>query len=149
MVALDGRLLGSRVPDDPERLEDWTQTIRVSIRNLRSDMFITAGYASDVDIPRHFDIPTADGLYRSPRTLRRGDTYTAEVYTPRPPQNQRERVSTDFDSSLSAYTTIYTTQLGIPGAQHIRMTFPFFGDRGRPRSRSGRRTPTARPDAGR
>ena len=114
-------------PTDPERLEDWTQTIRVSIRNLRSDMFITAGYASDVDIPRHFDIPTADGLYRSPRTLRRGDTYTAEVYTPRPPQNQRERVGSDFDPSLSAYTTIYTTQLGIPGAQHIRMTFPFFG----------------------
>jgi protein-glutamine gamma-glutamyltransferase len=115
-------------PLDPDRIDRWTQTIRVSIRNLRTDQFITAGYTSDVDIPRLFDIQTADGLYRSPRTLRRGDTYTAEVYTPRPPQNQRERSSTDFDPSLSAYTTIYTTQLGIPGAHHVRMTFPFFGD---------------------
>ncbi len=115
-------------PTDPRRLERWTQTIRVSIRNLRTDQFITAGYASEVDIPRLFDRQTLDGLYRSPRTLRRGDTYTAIVYTPRPPQNQRERAGTDFDPSLDAYTTIYTTQIGIPGANHVRMTFPFFGD---------------------
>ena len=115
-------------PDDPERVEAWTQQIRVSIRNLRTDQFITAGYASDVDIPRLSDVPTMDGLYLAPRTLRRGDTYTAEVYTPRPPQNQRRRAGTDFDPSLSAYTTFYATTVGLMGAPHIRMTFPFFGD---------------------
>ena len=115
-------------PDDPERVEAWTQQIRVSIRNLRTDQFITAGYASDVDIPRLSDVPTMDGLYLAPRTLRRGDTYTAEVYTPRPPQNQRRRAGDDFDSSLDAYTTIYTTRVGTLGAPHVRMTFPFFGD---------------------
>jgi transglutaminase-like putative cysteine protease len=115
-------------PEDPERVDEWTQQIRVSIRNLRTDQFITAGYASDVDIPRLSDLPTLDGLYLAPRTLRRGDTYTAEVYTPRPPQNQRRRAGDDFDSALDAYTTIYTTQIGLLGAPHIRMTFPFFGD---------------------
>ena len=115
-------------PDDPERVEAWTQQIRVSIRNLRTDQFITAGYASDVDIPRLSDVPTMDGLYLAPRTLRRGDTYTAEVYTPRPPQNQRRRAGTDFDPSLSAYTTFYATTAGLLGAPHVRMTFPFFGD---------------------
>ena len=61
-----------------------TQTIRVSIRNLRTDQFITAGYAFDVDIPRLPVVPSLDGVYIAPRTLRRGDTYTARVYTPRP-----------------------------------------------------------------
>ncbi|HEX6021595.1 MAG TPA: transglutaminaseTgpA domain-containing protein [Solirubrobacter sp.] len=115
-------------PNNPRRLRTFTQQIRVSIRNLRTDQFITAGYAQDVQIPRLFETQTADGLYRSPRTLRRGDTYTATVYTPRPRPSQRERVDTEFSPTLAAYTTIYTTQLGVPGAHHIRMTFPFFGD---------------------
>ena len=68
-----------------------TQEIKVSIRNLRTDRFITAGYAIDVDIPRLNDLPTLDGLYVAPRTLRRGDAYTATVYTPRPTENQRRR----------------------------------------------------------
>ena len=34
-------------------------------------------------------IPTLDGLYVPPRTLRRGDAYTARVYTPRPTERQR------------------------------------------------------------
>ena len=39
-------------PDDPDLVRRWSQTLRVSIRNLRTDQFITAGYAFDVDIPR-------------------------------------------------------------------------------------------------
>jgi MYXO-CTERM domain-containing protein len=113
--------------DEPAIVKRWTQEIKVSIRNLRTDQFITAGYASELDIPKLAAIPTLDGLYLAPRTLRRGDAYTARVYTPRPSEAQRRRASADYLPNLAAYTTIHTAIVGVPGAQHVRMTFPFFG----------------------
>ena len=88
--------------DDPRLVRRWTQEIKVSIRNLRTDRFITAGYAFDVDIPRLNDVPTLDGLYIAPRTLRRGDAYTAQVYTPKPSENQRRRASSEYDALAAA-----------------------------------------------
>ena len=72
-------------------------------------------------------IQTRDGLYVPPRTLRRGDAYTARVYTPRPTERQRRAAGADYDFDLAEYTTISTAVLGVPGADHLRMTFPFFG----------------------
>jgi MYXO-CTERM domain-containing protein len=100
----------------------------VSIRNLRTDRFITAGYALDVDIPRLDDVPTLDGLYLAPRTLRRGDAYTADVYTPRPTENQRRRARTDYDESLQQYTAIVATDPNLTGAPRDFLRFPFFGE---------------------
>ncbi|HET6547463.1 MAG TPA: transglutaminaseTgpA domain-containing protein [Solirubrobacter sp.] len=122
---------GFAVPELPvghdELIQRWSQTIRVSIRNLRTDQFITAGYASNVSIPRLSHVPTLDGLYLPSRTLRRGDTYTARVYTPRPGENQRRRAGTGYDPRLAYYTTIFTTTPGLTGAPRNRLTFPFFG----------------------
>lgn len=112
------------------RVGRWTQTIKVSIRNLRSDEFITAGYARELDIPRLSIVQTADGIYLPSRTLRRGDAYTARVYTPRPTVAQRRAAGTDFSPRLGAYTTIHTPVRGVAGASSVRMTFPFFGDDG-------------------
>ena len=108
-------------------MRNWTQRIKVSIRNLRTDQFITAGYASELEIPRLRTVQTPDGLYVPPRTLRRGDAYTARVYTPRPTERQRRAAGADYDGDLSEYTTVSTAVLGVPGADHLRMTFPFFG----------------------
>ena len=113
--------------DNPRLLERWTQPIKVSIRNLRTDQFITAGYARELDIPRLNMVQTLDGLYVPPRTLRRGDAYTARVYTPRPAEGQRRRAGIDYRPNLAEYTTIHTPITGVPGANHVRMTFPFFG----------------------
>src|SRR5262249_8562416 len=116
---------GPEAPDgEPQVVKRWTQKIRVSIRNLRTDQFITAGSASQVSIPKLIDIPTLDGLYVSPRTLRRGDTYTATVYTPHPSENQLRRAGTDYESQLSAYTTIYTSTIAIPGPRPTRLPSP-------------------------
>jgi hypothetical protein len=108
-------------------LRNWNQQIKVSIRNLRTDQFITAGYAYDINIPRLMTAPTLDGLYVPPRTLRRGDAYTATVYTPKPTEAQRRRAGTNYLSDLANYTTIHAATGGVPGAQHVRVTFPFFG----------------------
>ncbi len=77
-------------------LKNWTQKIKISFRNLRSDQFITAGYATDIEIPRLITVPTSDGLYAPSRTLRRGDAYTATVYTPKPTEAQRRRAGVDY-----------------------------------------------------
>ena len=127
----------------------WTQHIKVSIRNLRSDQFITAGYASDVDIPRlERSSRRSDGLYVPPRTLRRGDAYTATVYTPQPDASaSAARAGADYDFDLASYTTIEHRPCSASRrAGHVRMTFPFFGDRRRrdhlrARRATGRRTP--------
>jgi transglutaminase-like putative cysteine protease len=116
------------LPDNPALVRRWSQRLTVSIRNLRTDQFITAGYASgDLQIPKLEEIPTLDGLFLAPRTLRRGDTYKVDVYTPRPVENQRRRAGTSYADILSAYTRIYVTTPGLPGVGHVSMTFPFFG----------------------
>lgn len=124
--------MGSNTPDipedDPRLVRRSTQRIKVSIRNLRTDRFITAGYATSVRIPRLDGLPTLDGLYVAPRTLRRGDAYTAEVYTPRPTENQRRRASDDYDDSLQEYTAMIATDPGMTGAPRDFLRFPFFGE---------------------
>ena len=114
-------------PDNPRVVKHYTQTIKVSIRNLRTDQFITAGTADDVSIPKLTTVPTLDGLVVPPRTLRRGDAYTAQVYTPKPSENQRRRSSLDYDPSLQAYTTLYTGTRGLTGGPRAAIHFPFFG----------------------
>ena len=85
----------------------WTQKLQVSIRNLRTDQFITAGYAIDVDIPRLNDGPDARRAGASRRARCAAATPTPPtVYTPRPSENQRRRSSVDYDASLNNYTTV-------------------------------------------
>jgi transglutaminase-like putative cysteine protease len=115
---------------NPRLVRRWTQELKISIRNLRSDQFITAGYAFDVDIPRMTTVPTLDGLVVPGRTLRRGDAYTTQVYTPQPSENQRRRSSIDYQESLKPYTTIYAATAGMTGSPRSYLTFPFFGAEG-------------------
>jgi transglutaminase-like putative cysteine protease len=116
----------SELPTDNRlAVRSWTQQIKVSIRNLRTDQFITAGYATDVEIPRLLTVPSSDGLYSPSRTLRRGDAYTATVYTPKPTQAQRRRAGTDYTPELANYLGVDTRLPGAPGG--VRLTFPFFG----------------------
>jgi MYXO-CTERM domain-containing protein len=120
--------LGDLPTHNPQAIKNWTQTIKVSFRNLRSDQFVTAGYASSIDIPRLDTIPTLDGLYLPGRTLRRGDAYTAKVYTPIPTERQRRRAGTDYDPAMTKYTTIHASLAGgVSTASEFDLTFPLFG----------------------
>jgi transglutaminase-like putative cysteine protease len=104
----------------------WTQDIRVSVRNLRTPVFITAGEAEDVDIPNATDIPTGDGLFRSTRILKRGDAYTATIYDPHPSSAQRERATASFSRELAPYRRFFIRkpQTGAPPFQVDVFPFP-------------------------
>jgi transglutaminase-like putative cysteine protease len=76
----------------------WSEEISVSVRNLRSETFVTAGTVVDSpNMPRRGAIPTSRlGIYRTTRTLQRGDKYTASVYIPRPSSRQLRRASDNY-----------------------------------------------------
>jgi transglutaminase-like putative cysteine protease len=115
------------LPDDPQRVRQWTQPIRVTVRNLRSQEFITAGYTFSVDLPHVDTTPTLDGLYLPSRTLRRGDTYTASVYSPRPTAAQRRAAPVETGFEFEPYRTIQLPVHGLPGARTVPVTFPPYG----------------------
>ena len=118
----------------PENRQKWLQTISVSVRNLRTQTFITSGVACAVDAPRISKIPLGDGTYLSAtRQLRRGDAYKAFVYTPQPTERER-RDSADFTpSGMSRFTEIELPNMVPTGnALGSRVFFPIFGTPGGP-----------------
>jgi protein-glutamine gamma-glutamyltransferase len=117
------------LPDNAQRVRRWTETIKVTVRNLRSDEFITAGYAFDVDLPHVTAMATLDGLYEPVRTLRRGDTYTASVYSPRPSAAQRRAAPVERGLEFEAYRTLLVPVRGLPGVRTLPVAFPPYGDR--------------------
>jgi transglutaminase-like putative cysteine protease len=100
----------------------------VTVRNLRSEEFITAGYAFGVNLPHVTAMATLDGLYEPTRMLRRGDTYTATIYAPRPNQAQRRAAPVSRGIELAAYRTIQVPVRGLPGVRTLPVAFPPYGE---------------------
>jgi transglutaminase-like putative cysteine protease len=115
------------LPANQFNVSRFTQRISVSVRNLRTDTFVTGGYAFGVTLPHVDAEPTLDGVFTADRTLERGDTYAATVYTPQLSERQRRAAGDRYPASLVAYRTI-SLPLG-PGAAAsiVRLTFPAFG----------------------
>ena len=93
------------LPGTPETRRRWTQEIEVSIRNLRTRTFITAGIPTNAPaMPNRAAIPTGPpGIWTSSRTLRRGDSYKVEVYTPKPLERELATAGTDYDRNFSSF----------------------------------------------
>ena len=77
------------VPADWEENKAFTETIDVSVRRMRIQDVIGAGTTLEVrDSSRDVQPGLSPGTYDAPTGLRRGDSYTAEVFVPRPDQEQ-------------------------------------------------------------
>ena len=103
------------LPDDPAIRDRFTQQIEVSVRNLRTRTFVTAGIAVDApEMPNRAAIPNGPpGIWASSRTLRRGDTYTVDVYTPKPTEREMRSAGSFYDRNLDGYRML---ELGeVPG----------------------------------
>jgi transglutaminase-like putative cysteine protease len=131
----------AQLPAYPSSLESWTQRIRVTVRNLRSDSFVTAGITTQVEGEANY--PIGDGVFISPKGLSRGDSYSANVYTPAPTERQlREVTDTHYDDLLRSYLAIYLPEPGaVPTAdpvneraQPIRVEWPTWGDPSEPQA---------------
>ena len=85
----------------------WYEELEVTVRSLRSEEYLTAGFASGItEVPRPAQ-PAGSGTWRtSGRPLRPGDTYTASVYVPRPTPVQLGRAGTTFPDYTDADLTM-------------------------------------------
>jgi len=134
-----GERATSGLPDAPVSVRRWTQQIRVTLRNLRTDSFVTAGIATSVRGEDGF--PIGGGVFGTASELGRGDSYEATVYSPQPTDRQLRASGVDYEDRLRAYTTLFVPdQLrGADGGAPIpqRVTWPTWGTAGPPELDSG------------
>ena len=60
---------------------------------------VTAGYADTLDAPTIRETPRGDGTWVAGRPLRRGDAYSAVVYTPATNESQRRRAGAEVPAT--------------------------------------------------
>jgi hypothetical protein len=91
-------------PDVPEPINgfpQWKQTITVVVRDLRSVQFVAAGTALAITGTSKLHTRDAPGTFVTGRTpLQPGDSYRAEVYTPRPSQAQMADAGSNYPQLL-------------------------------------------------
>jgi len=127
----------AQLPEDMGIVARSRQRIEVSVRNLRSDSFVTAGIATGID--GEVGYPIGGGVFNAPDGLGRGASYSADVYTPNPSERQlREATSTDYKDWMRAYVAIYVAPPGAGGdatpgpGMPYRVTWPLWGEQGAP-----------------
>ena len=114
------------LPADPAARDRWTQRIEVSVRNLRTRTFVTAGIATDAPkMPNRAAIPNGpSGIWSSSRTLRRGDTYSVPVYTPRPTERELAAAGSDYDRPFNNFREIHLDDERNPSVIPTEIDFP-------------------------
>jgi transglutaminase-like putative cysteine protease len=121
--------------------ERGLQEITVSVRNLRTQTFITAGVACSIDSPRLNYLPLGDGTWASmSRELRRGDAYGALVYTPNPNGRERRDAPREYPASMQHFTQVTVPPAMPPNPDSAAslnslgfvVQFPLFGNPGTP-----------------
>ena len=129
----------AQLPASPSSVARWSQHIEVTMRNLRSDSFVTAGITTSVDGESGY--PIGGGVFNAPDGLGRGDSYSAEVYTPSPTERQlRENTDTHYEDWLRSYVAIYLAEPGAAATADpvdersvpLRVVWPLWGEPGAP-----------------
>ena len=122
--------VGSELAENIVSRRTWTQQIDVTLRNLESDTFVTAGIATAVRGEPSY--PLGGGIFAAPDGIGKGDTYSADVYTPRPSDRQLRDASTDYEDWLRFYRTVILPPPPDSDFPPTIMTWPGFDDAGAP-----------------
>jgi len=119
---LRGQTLDTPLRRDRPR---WQQRITVTLRALRSTRFVAAGTALQISKSPRQPVPAGPGLYETAdKPLRRGNSYDATVYTPRP---------TAAEMRASTQTAVGTAYRESLRRQYALIGLPAATARGRPR----------------
>ena len=134
LVAFDG----VRWVQDARRTEDeletavfnpaWQQTIRVTLRALRTTQFVAAGSTLDIVDPPRAATSNTPGVYETiDEPLRRGHAYRAIVYTPRPTLAQLRAAPAELPFALPReYGVMRLPAAGRNGG--LPVVFPWWSD---------------------
>jgi transglutaminase-like putative cysteine protease len=106
----DGFSTDISTPADPAAVQRWTEKIRVTVQNLRTSLFVAGGYAFDVNSPGDLATMQGDGTFGAPRTLQRGDAYSAEIYSPQPTEEERHAAPPADDRVVWPYLRLWLPQ---------------------------------------
>ncbi|MFL5843467.1 MAG: transglutaminaseTgpA domain-containing protein [Solirubrobacteraceae bacterium] len=112
-----GRLAPGDATQTAPNHADWTVDLRVTVRDLRSPYYIGAGTGFRIEHSPRFAIASAPGTFSTGRDpLRRGDSYSAQVYVPNPSIRELRTAGTDYPTLVSPYL-----QMGVPAALSERI----------------------------
>lgn len=83
---------------------EWVVKLRVSVRDLRSAYYLTAGSGIKVEQSPRLAVASAPGVFSTGRQpLRRGDSYTAEAYVPNPSVRELRGAGTAYPPLVLPY----------------------------------------------
>ena len=126
-----GEDTSTQLPDVVASRERWSQEIEVTLRNLRTDTFVTAGIATAVDGEDGY--PVGGGVFNAVDELTRGDSYSAQVYTPRPSDRQLRGAGTAYEDWLRGYLSLFVAaEPGVDPSTQLqldRVDWPAWGSR--------------------
>jgi transglutaminase-like putative cysteine protease len=89
------------------RQPSWTQRIHVTIKGLKSTQFLGAGSTLAIDhSSKEMREATPDAFVTSARPLRRGDSYDATVYVPRPSTTRLHEAGSDYPPFVARQLTV-------------------------------------------
>ena len=87
----------ARTREFSPRHPNWTQTIHVTVKGLKSRQFLVAGTTTLVDHSSKDVAQATPGTFQaSGKPLRRGDSYDALVYVPTPSTVELQSAGTDY-----------------------------------------------------
>src|SRR5581483_6931741 len=120
--------IGNVLPaPDPAQQARWTQSLRVTVRGMRTSDLIAAGYASGPQhTPATVSVGTSPGTWVADVDLGPGDSYQVSAYSPRPAVSELATISADGSDTLtSGYRSI---ELPTPAASYAQpeIVFPPF-----------------------
>jgi transglutaminase-like putative cysteine protease len=118
--------------DTPIADRDWVQTIRVTVRALRSTQFVAAGTTLQIADGLRASVRNASGVLETVgRPLQRGHAYRARVYVPRPTARRLRAAGTNYPRALRAdYGALRVpaaARAGISGGDRL-VALPFWGE---------------------
>jgi transglutaminase-like putative cysteine protease len=120
--------------DDTEfstRHPEWRQRIHVTIKGLRSTQFLSAGFTTYILNSSKTMRETTPGTFATAaKPLRRGDSYDADVYVPKPGPVELHTAGTDYPLFVSRELHVMLPAARGSGVGAVDLTIPPWGSAG-------------------
>jgi hypothetical protein len=118
----------SAPPPAHSSLATWSQTIRVTVGNMRTGNVIGAGVSSRPSNVSQPVVPGfSDGTWTTGNDLTSGESYTVRVYAPQPTPAQLNHAGANYAGLPAGYRTILLPARAVPGTDASpEIVFPAF-----------------------
>jgi transglutaminase-like putative cysteine protease len=129
-----GDEIASALPaPDPGALQRWTQRLQVTIKGMKTNDVIAAGYSTAPQLADNIQPGTSAGTWTTARPLGPGASYRVLTYSPQPSAPQLRQAGRSYPAgSLVNYLTLSIPNRLVAGGTFPPITFPLFHTGGQP-----------------